>query len=246
VSCVFTVLGSSGMYATVERAASGYLLETEGKRVWIDAGPGTWRNLQARCDWRDVDAVVLSHRHPDHTTDLFQMFHARQYGDPEPKPPIPLHAPQEALDRLVSFTDGLVESFDLVPIDEDDEIEFGGTRFTFTRMAHPADTLGVRLEHSGSVLAYTADTGPEADFKALARDADFFFCEATFQVEDEEWEGHLHAALAGKIAAEQGCRHLVLTHLPPGRDLSLSLEQATATAGDAEVILAEDGLRFDL
>ncbi len=234
------------MYATRDRAASGYLLETDDNRTWIDAGSGTWRHLQERCDWRDVDAVVLSHRHPDHTTDLFQLYHARQYGDPEPKPRIPLYAPQETIDRLASYTDGLEESFDFVPIDGEDEFEIGDTRFSFTRMAHPAHTVGIRLERSGSVLAYSADTGPGADFKSLAHNADVFVCEATFQENDEDWEGHLHAGHAGKIAAEQECGRLVLTHLPPGRDLSMSLEQAQSGAADVEVALAEDGMRFDL
>jgi ribonuclease BN (tRNA processing enzyme) len=234
------------MYATLERAASGYLFESGQKRIWIDAGPGTWRHLLERCDWRDVDAVVLSHRHPDHTTDVFQLFHARQYGDPEPKPPIPLYAPRETIDRLSSYTDGLDQSFDFKPIDTDGDIDFDDTRFSFTRMAHPADTLGIRIEQSGSVLAYSADTGPTADFKSLAHDADVFVCEATFQDLDEEWEGHLHAARAGSIAAEQGCERLVLTHLPPERDLSISLEQALSASADVDVALAEDGLRFDL
>ena len=244
MSFTFTVLGSSGMYATTERAASGYFLETDEMKVWVDAGSGTWRNLQHLCDWRDLNAVVISHRHPDHTTDVFQCFHARQYGDAEPKPPIPLFAPQETIDRLLSFVDEISDSFDLRAIESDGEIELSSTKLSFTLMAHPAYTLGLRVEEGGSVLAYSADTGAGADFKSLARDAEVFVCEATHQESDEEWEGHLRASEAGAIAAQQGCRRLVLTHLPPGRDLAESLEQAHSTAGEVEVALAEDMMRL--
>jgi ribonuclease BN (tRNA processing enzyme) len=244
VSLNFTILGSSAMYATAERAASGYLLEFAEQRVWLDAGAGTWRHLQEFCDWRALGAVILSHRHPDHTSDLFQGYHARQYGDDEPKPPIPLYAPEETIDRLVAFVEGLADSFDLNVVDSESEIEIGDAHISFVRMAHPAFTLGVRIEEGGSVLAYSADTGPGADFKSLARDANLFLCEATFQNSDEEWEGHLRASRAGEIAAEQGCERLILTHLPPGRDLSSSLEQAEAAAGGVPVALAEDRMRI--
>jgi ribonuclease BN (tRNA processing enzyme) len=244
VSFNFTVLGCSGMYATTERAASGYFLETKNKRVWIDAGSGSWAHLQEYCDWRDLDAIVLSHRHPDHTTDVFQVFHARQYGDPEPKPRIPLYGPQETIDRLLTFVQEFGDSFDLNPIDPESVIEIGDARLSFVRMAHPAVTLGIRIENEGSVLAYSADTGASADFKALAHHANIFVCEATFQNSDDEWEGHLRASSAGQIAAEQGCDRLILTHLPPGRDLSASLEQAQSTATDVTVALAEDRMRL--
>jgi ribonuclease BN (tRNA processing enzyme) len=244
VSFTFTVLGSSAMYPTVDRAASGYLVETKDKRVWLDAGSGTWRHLQESCDWRDLDAIVLSHRHPDHTTDVFQGYHARQYGDAEPKPPIPLYAPQETIDRLLSFVEDLGDSFELNPIAPEGEVEVGDARLSFVRMAHPAVTLGIRIENDGSVLAYSADTGAGADFKTLARDADVFVCEATFQDVDEEWEGHLRASQAGQIAAQQGCGRLVLTHLPADRDLAHSLEQAQAMASGVTVALAEDRMRL--
>ena len=38
--------------------------------VWLDAGSGTLANLQRHVGLDDVDAVVLSHEHPDHWTDL--------------------------------------------------------------------------------------------------------------------------------------------------------------------------------
>ena len=65
-----TVLGSSGTYPAPSNPASGYLIESGGTRVWSEAEPGTFAAL-ARClDWDLLDAVVVSHRHPDHCMDL--------------------------------------------------------------------------------------------------------------------------------------------------------------------------------
>ena len=234
------------MYATLERAAAGYFVESGGAKIWLDAGGGTWQHLQQHCDWRTLDAVILSHRHPDHTIDVLQAFHARQYGGPEPLEPIPLFAPQETLDRLLSFSSELDQSFDCRPIDVGEDVQLAAGKFSFVRMAHPVVTLGVRIETGDSVFAYSADSGPGADFSGLAGGADLFICEATFQDSDEEWEGHLRSSQAGSIAAEMNCKRLVLTHLPAERDLELSLKEARQAAPDLDIQLAQDGMRLEI
>lgn len=239
-----TVLGSAAMYATLERCCSGYLVELGSSKLWIDAGGGTWRQLLQFTDHRDVDAVLLTHRHPDHTIDVFQALHARLFGGEEPLPPIPLWAPGETLERLLAFSSEVARGFDLRVIAEGESVEADGAKLSFVRMAHPPETLGVRIEHEGTVMAYSADTGPNADFRALAGDADLFVCEATFQDSDDEWEGHMRASQAGAAAADAGARKLLLTHLPAERDLVLSLAEAQKSSGDAEVQLAADGLRL--
>jgi ribonuclease BN (tRNA processing enzyme) len=241
-----TVLGSSGMFATPERACAGYLLELSGSTVLLDAGSGVWQNLLAHVDYRDVDGVVLSHRHPDHVTDVFQMFHARRYGDPDPLSIIPLWAPAETLERAVAFIPDLEEAFELRTVADGDETGIADATARFVRMAHPPETLGVRIQHDGAVLSYSADTGPDADFERLARGADLFVCEATFQDSDEEWEGHMSASQAGTVAGRESVSKLLLTHLRPGRDPALSLAEAQRTAGEAEVQLASDGLRLEV
>jgi ribonuclease BN (tRNA processing enzyme) len=246
MSFAVTVLGSSGTYGTSDRAASGYLLELGDGRVWLDAGSGTWRNLLRRIRFEDIDGVVLTHRHPDHTTDVFQAFHARQYGVAQALAPIPLWAPQETLDALVGFAPKLGDSFDLRAVKTGDVVDFDGARFVFFAMVHSEDTLGVRVEKDGGVFAYSSDSGPTSDFSELARDADLFLCEATFQEGDKPWEGHMSAAQAGRIAAEMGVKHLVLTHLPAGKDLDASLAQARAASHEVIVDLAEDGRRFEV
>ena len=246
MSFTVTVLGSSGMYATPERACSGYLLEVDESRLWMDAGAGSWRNLLRSVAYQALDGVLLSHRHPDHTTDVYQAFHARHYGGPEPLPSIPLWAPAETLERLCGFGSEIQESFDLRTIAAGDSLDIAGARFSFVAMVHPAETVGMRIEHDGAVLSYSADTGPEADMETLARGADVFVCEATLQDSDEPWEGHTSASAAGVIAADLAVNRLLLTHLPPWRDLGLSLKQARGASGDVVVDLAEDGMRLEV
>lgn len=245
MSLKVTVLGCSGMYATADRAASGYLLELDNTCIWMDAGAGTWQNLLKIRPYESIDGIILSHRHPDHTSDIFQAFHARHYGRREPLPPIPLWAPEDTLHRVAAFSYDFDNSFDLRPLKDRDVINVNGAQFLFVEMTHVCDTLGVRIEVDGGVFAYSADTGPKADFDSLARSADVFICEATYQNHDEEWEGHMRAAQAGEVAAAAGARKVVLTHVTPGHDHAVSLEEARQTAGSTEVAMAEDGQTFE-
>jgi ribonuclease BN (tRNA processing enzyme) len=236
-----TVLGSSGMFVTKDRACAGYILAFGDHKLWLDAGSGSWRNMIGLVDHKALDGVILTHRHPDHTTDLFQAYHARHYGQPEPLPRIPVWAPQETVDAILGFVKDLEDSFDVRTVKAGDVLTIGGAQVSFVEMAHPAETVGVRVDHEGAVLAYSADTGEAADFEALAGGSDLFLCEATSQDSDELWEGHLRASQAGEIAARVKTKLLLLTHLRPGRDHELTLEQARRTSGDVAVELASDG-----
>jgi ribonuclease BN (tRNA processing enzyme) len=247
VSFTITVLGCSGVYQTRDLAASGFLVEIDGGHWVIDMGGGTWRNLQSHVDYRDLNGVFLSHRHPDHTIDIWQLFHARHYGDVDaPQTGVPLWAPQETIHRIVSFDDGVAESFGLVPVDETSEVRFGDARLTFARMKHPPATLGVRIDHGGDTFAYTADTGPDGDIGAIATGANVFLCEATLQDADEPWWGHMCASDAARIAASCGVDRLVLTHLRPECDRELSLEQARRAAPGLNIELATDGMVLEV
>jgi ribonuclease BN (tRNA processing enzyme) len=148
------------------------------------------------------------------------------------------------MERVDHFAGGL-ECFDARVVAGGDHVDFAGARLSFVRTVHPPETLGVRIEHDGSVIAYSADTGPDADFDALAADVDLFLCEATLQDSDEAWEGHMMASQAGEVAARVGVRRLLLTHLPPERDYGLSLSEAHMRCGGVQVQLASDGLRLE-
>ena len=86
-----TVLGCDGSYPGPGGAASGYLVEDGTTSLWLDAGTGTFANLQRLGDPGSVDALVLSHEHPDHWSDL-ESFAAWRLRT-GPRPPVPVYAP---------------------------------------------------------------------------------------------------------------------------------------------------------
>ena len=230
------------------RPASGYVIEQSGTRVWCDAGPGTFVNLPV--DSYMIDAVVVSHQHPDHCSDLLTAFHAWTYC-PEPRVAIPLYAPQAVWDQVSGFLDGgqgsrLRETFDFRPVWTGDEVEIGELSVSFTEMDHSVPTVGSRWEAEGRALFFTGDTGPHGNWRGLAAGVDLMLSESAYQERGEDdYPHHLTSAEAGRIAREVAARRLVLTHIPPYLDVSRSISEAE-TAFDRPVSVAVPGASFDV
>lgn len=227
-----SILGSSGTYPVPGRPGSGYLIDHDGTRVWCDAGPGTLVSLPV--DVTDVDAVFVSHRHPDHCLDVIVASHVLAFG-PRPRFGVPLYGPESALDALVGFVDGgrVKEAYDLRPLDHGDRVEIGSLSLEVAISDHSVPTFASRWETEHRSLCYSADTGPAGDWMRLATDADLFLCEATYQGEPgkEEYPHHLTAQEAGSIARSAGAQSLMLTHIPPHRDPARSVMEAEETFG---------------
>lgn len=243
------VIGSSGTYPVPGRPGSGYLIEQGPTRVWCDAGPGTFVALPIDPD--EVDAVVVSHQHPDHCTDLLTAFHAWNYR-PKPRRGVPLYAPQAVWERITSFLEKgpdseLYETFDFRPVWTGDEITIGDIEVRFTEMDHSVPTVGSRWERHNRTLFFTGDTGPGGEWRELARDVDVMLSEASFQggPENKGFAQHLTAGEAGQIAREAGAKRLVLTHIPPYLDVARSVHEAELVF-DRPVAAAVPGTSFDI
>lgn len=245
-----TILGSSGGYPGPENPTSGFLVEGAGTKLWIDAGAGTFGALQRFADFTAIDAVLVSHVHPDHCSDLYALniglrFHERGVLRRR------LVCPQEVWDRMpwllgdtAESQQGFRSTFDFQPAEDGGEVEVGGFRVRFVRTDHPNYCLAMRLESGEGVLTYSADTGPGTDLAGFAKGSDLLLCEATYQEGREGPPVHLTARQAGETARRAGVLGLVLTHVWPPYDPQRSVREARETAGDVHVEWAEPGASF--
>ncbi len=245
-----TVIGCSGSFPGPDSPASCYLIEAEGFRLLIDLGNGALGILQRHVRLDAIDAVCLSHLHADHCLDLCPYYVVRSYAPDAPWPALPVYGPAGAAERM-SQAYGPAErpmeqAFSFLPVTAGSR-EIGPFRATFARMNHPVETYGIRLEHAGVSLAYSADTGPSDSLVDLARGANLLMCEASF-LEGPDLPANLHltARQAAGHAARAGAGRLMLTHLVPWNDPRRTLEEASAAAFDGPISLAAPGWSLDI
>ncbi len=252
-----TVVGCSGSFPGPSSPASSYLVEAEHEgRTWrlvLDLGNGALGQLQRFADPTSVDAVLLSHLHPDHCADLcglYVMLHYLPTGRTGRR--IAVHGPGGTARRIGRAygglePDGMSSEFEFLALQDGQSFQIGPFRVTPLLVNHPVEAYGLRVEAGGRVLAYTGDTDSCPALSPLMTGAALVLADCAFVDGRDGAEGvHLSGSRAAKAAVEAGgVDRLVLTHLPPWNDPQVCRDQAAAVwPGDVEV--AEHGSTYVL
>lgn len=225
----FTILGCQGPYPSEGGACSGYLLQSESSNVLIDCGTGVLAELPKYITWEALDAVVLSHLHYDHMSDMLPMqyalqFHPRQVPLPvyAPATPIPVHSLLDA------------PCYELKPMED---VCIGDISFRFHPARHPVETYALVASNGGSSFGFTGDTNEMDDLDKFFAAVDVLLADAGLSIYD--WHiaaPHLSPEGCARLAVRANCRHLLLTHLNPKYKPSELEAQARALRPDAEFV----------
>lgn len=231
-----TVLGCSGSFGSpAGGACSGYLVRAGGAAIWMDCGNGTFANLQRHIDPAELDAVVITHAHPDHCVDIYGLHVLYRYG--LELSGLPVFAPEGVQARLSALAGDWGNAFAWAEVGDGDRVEIADAALRFARTDHPLPTVAVECSHAGRRLVYTADTGPEWSVEAFEAGADLVLSEASYLHDHIPAPIHLSARQAGEAARAAAARRLVITHLWPMIDPVASASEASEAFG-REVTLA--------
>lgn len=257
MSLSLTIVGCSGSFAGPDSPASCYLLQTEHEgRTWslvLDLGSGALGALHRHTDPLALDAVVLSHLHPDHCLDLTGLHVMRRHhpsGAVSGR--LAVYGPAGTAERMAraqgveSATD-VQDTFRFVTVRERQDFTVGPFRLVPFAVNHPVPAFGYRVEAGGQTIAYTGDTDSCPALLALMADADLVLADSAFVEGRDTREGiHLSGRRAAQAAvAAGGVQRLMLTHIPAWNDPKVCREQAAAV-WPGEVELAEPGRTYAL
>ena len=249
-----TVVGSGTAAPTPERVCSGYWVDAGDQRLLLDVGPGTvHRMARLGLAWPDLDHLLLTHFHNDHTGDLPMLFFALKHGVREPREtPLTIWAPRGIGGRLAAmaaaFGDHVSDpGFPVIVREMEPGAAFdaGPVAVRAARTPHTDASLAYGLEHDGVTLGYTGDTGPSAAVAEFLSGVDTLIAECSVP-EEHAMATHLTPPGLAAMANAAGPRRLVVTHVYPLLERLDPVARVRDAGWEGETVRAEDGMAMDV
>ena len=245
------VLGSGTLAPESGRAPSCHLVEAEGFRLLLDCGPSApLRLAESGCALHDLDAVAISHLHPDHCAGLIPLLQGT-WGVPgyHRSRALPLGGPEPMPDLLARLSEQwpsigrAIEHIAQVHLWQRDGVMKAGP-FTITPVPvrHHEGSVALRVDGPGGSLLYTGDCDDAEPLVEAARGVDLLLTECGRAI-GSSFPAHLSAEDIAQVAARAQIPRVVLVHFLPEVDP----EEAAAVVGNvARATVADDLQRFSM
>jgi ribonuclease BN (tRNA processing enzyme) len=252
----WTILGSAAGGASPDRACTGYALSADENIIIFDCGSGTISSfLRGGYDGRDVEAIVLSHTHPDHISDL-PLFIQNMYLIKR-ESPLDIYMPPEAVIPLRNylttcylFKEKFPFRFDLRPIESGLDLLDNKVRvepipnrhlkgnaqvIEQAGYANRMECFSLLIKAGGKQILYTADIISTDEIEEYFHDLDLLVIETA----------HIDVQHLGELLKTKSVSRVVLSHLKD-EEVEQIRKFAAEYNGPAEMILAEDNLVIKL
>jgi ribonuclease BN (tRNA processing enzyme) len=215
-----TFLGTGGgrfVMITQKRATGGFILELDGEMIHVDPGPGAIvRAVQNRINLRKLTGLVVTHTHPDHSTDAAVVVEAMTAGAKEKRGVLVSNVyafkPGKSGGYVPLFSvyhlRSLEKHYSLRP---GESAKIGSVKVTATKTRHrDSEAIGVVFEGSEKV-GYTSDTEYFEGLGNYFRGCDYLIVNC-LRAGDDSWPEHMNVNMAEKLINEVRPKAAILTH----------------------------------
>lgn len=245
------VLGAGPAYTDrVGSTGAAYLIRSGGTAIVLDLGQGSFPRLASTIEPSKLDAVVVSHLHPDHFIDLVALRHYLRWQF-HPGRRVRVIAPAGLGDRLDALHNepGFTAAALDVETVEPGRFDTGAVSLQACRVRHTADSYGFRIASrsgDGPGLVYSGDCGRAEDLDALVQPGDALLSEVSFGPGPvPPGAKHLDGPAVGALAARTSPGRVLLTHIQMGFDEDETIAAVRARY-EGPVDLVRPGQAFTL
>ena len=250
-----TVLGSGTVVADPARVCASYYVQAEAARILLDCGPGAVHAMARHAvEWSALTHIALTHFHTDHLGDLPFLFFALRYGLAVPRTqPLTVYGPAGTMERLRAMSDAF-GSYMLHPgvrlsvheLGSGHEIEpVPGVRLAAHKTHHTEESIAYTVHAEGKRLAYTGDTGPDAELATWLAGSDTLLAECSLP-EPLRFDMHLSPEWLADLARSARPGRLLVTHVYPQLERAAVPRLIREAGWDGPVFVVEDGSRWQI
>lgn len=229
-------LGSGDAFQSGGRSNAAIQLTSEGKNALLDAGPGALGHLiRYGYEMRNLELIVITHFHGDHTLGLPQIALDIEYVSKPPSVPTVVGPPglKQTLDMLMQAAYSRDFELPVKELEMEKSMSVGDWTVWGIPVEHTPESIGVRVTRKGVTVAYSGDTGWCENLAALSCDADLLVLECTNYELHQSL--HVNYLTYEQRKSELSAKNVILTHL--GSEMLDNLERVTER-------LASDGLKI--
>ncbi|MBB5022804.1 MBL fold metallo-hydrolase [Desulfurispira natronophila] len=213
-----TVLGSGSAVPFQQRASASYLLRCGNSCVLLDAGFWVMERLeQTGTTFDDIDAIFISHRHPDHCMGLIHLLFASRHPSCQRTRPLKIfgfNGLAGYLEEFRSLLGSWIEPPFALEVDESTSGSLGPFLWQNFAVHHSQDAVGIRIQCYEKRIVYTGDTGYHDDLIAHCREADLLIADCGAS-RHQPLDGHMHVDQILHLAQQAQVKHLLQSHFYP-------------------------------
>ncbi|MDD4954166.1 MAG: MBL fold metallo-hydrolase [Candidatus Omnitrophica bacterium] len=230
------------------RASGGIWVSYKGTNILIDPGPGSivrCASSRPKLDPAKLDAIILTHRHLDHSSDINVMIEAMTEGGFKKKGVV--FCPQDALGKdsvILRYALGFPERVEVLK--ENSVYQAGEFKFrTSMRHIHPVETYGLKFNMGKSTVSLLTDTSYFEELADFYKSDILIIC-VVFS-EPRPGIDHLSLGDARELIHRIKPRKAILTHFGMTMLAAKPHIQAQGLSRQLgiETIAAYDGLKID-
>jgi ribonuclease BN (tRNA processing enzyme) len=237
------MLGTGSGVPSLRRVSAAYLVSAASGKILIDIGPSVVRRLlEFDVVADDVDVIILTHFHPDHTVDLATFLFACNYGEKERRKPLLMIGGRGVrlfygrFSRLYPWVKPIGYPLTIKTLSKG-KLRFGNLLIETAPVNHRDESIAIRLEENGRTTVFSGDTDYSPTLLRLASGSDVLFAECSHPW--KKAKGHMNLETLRRVVDSARPRKVLMTHLYPEWEEFKGILPAP-------LLLGEDGMEIQV